>query len=182
MIRKNAEISSKKKIKFRPFFVKEERALLAAQESEDVNVMLNTLNQIVKNCVEPKTICDSLTIFDIEYLFIKIRSKSVDEFSNIIVACDSCKKQSPYRISLEEVNVVTPPEHTTSIKISGDIVVMMKYPTIEELMEIENNDAISSLDSFSSSSVLRRQSGSADWWENVFGTRFNLQGSPDRNR
>ena len=134
--------STKKKAKYRPFRVKEERALLAAQESEDLAVMLTTLKQVVENCIEPSGIVENMTSFDLEYLFTFIRSKSVGEFSELVFRCDTCEDpdaKAKVQIDLRTVEVFTPEEHSNKIKLSDKITVLMKYPTMDELIEIQNS-------------------------------------------
>lgn len=139
--------STGKKVKFRPLYSVEERALLAAQESEDVDVMLTTLSNTVSNCIEPRQ--ENLTTFDIEYLFVQVRSKSVGETSNIEFTCNStvgkdgikqerCDHTQPIELDLKKVYVYKDASHTKNIKISEDITVQMKYPTIDELQEIKS--------------------------------------------
>ena len=79
--------STGKKLSFRPFLVKEEKVLLLAQEAGKINEMTNALKTIIKNCTFGKVEVDNLPFFDLEYMFIKIRSKSVGEISNIKVTC-----------------------------------------------------------------------------------------------
>lgn len=134
--------STKKKAKYRPFRVKEERALLAAQESEDLAVMLTTLKQVVENCIEPSGVVENMTSFDLEYLFTFIRSKSVGEFSELVFRCDTCEDpdaKAKVQIDLRKVEVFTPEEHSNKIKLSDTITVLMKYPTMDELIEIQNS-------------------------------------------
>jgi len=126
--------STKQKTKFRPFFVKEERALLAAYESENVSVMLNTIASVVKNCVK---VDSALTAFDVEYLFIQIRAKSVGEFSLLNFTCSSCTKQVPLNIDIRNVKVRETAKADLLIKISDTISIKMRYPTIDQLLDIE---------------------------------------------
>jgi hypothetical protein len=135
--------SSKKKATDRPFLVKEERALLAAQESEDLGVMLETLKQIVENCIEPQSSIASMTSFDLEYLFTLIRAKSVGEFSDLVFRCDTCtdeKAKAKVSLDLRTVQIVSPEGHSTKIKISDNITVLMKYPTMDELIQLQGNE------------------------------------------
>lgn len=131
--------SNKKKITIRPLVVKEERALLLAQESEDESVMLATLAQIVTNCCEPKEAVKDLTTFDLEYLFTTIRAKSVGEFSEVILRCDDCtdvKAKVRVLLDLRTVEVHNNPEHKALVKISDTVSLTLRYPTIPELAEI----------------------------------------------
>lgn len=133
--------STNKKAKFRPLNVKEERALLTAHESEDTATMVNTLNQVVKNCLIPSP--DKFTNFDLEYIFTQIRSKSVGETATLIFSCDGeecADVKLPITISLDKVKLVHHPEHKDTIKITDDIVIKLKYPSVEELIEVEMID------------------------------------------
>ena len=129
--------STQKRVKFRPFFVKEERALLAAYESEDTSVMLNTLSMVVKNCLNVEV--KNLTSFDIEYLFIQIRAKSVGEFTTLNFTCQSCEKVTPMNVDIRaaEVTGVNP---NSIIVLSDNLSVKMKYPSIDNLLELEKNE------------------------------------------
>jgi ribosomal protein L44E len=135
--------STKKKAKYRPFLVKEERALLAAQESENLGVMLETLRQVVTSCVEPSSAVESMTTFDLEYIYTLIRCKSVGEFSDLIFRCDTCDDENAkakVSLDLRKVEVVFPEDVSNKIKLSDRIVVMMKYPSMEELAAIEGSE------------------------------------------
>lgn len=128
--------SSGKKIKFRPFLVKEEKALLLAQQSEDLDVMIDTLKGIIVNCVEDKIDIDTLAVFDIEYIFTQIRSKSIGEFSTLIFTCSHCDEDNnkvKMDIDLTKIPIVKNPNHTNKIELFDDVGVLMKYPTIDTI-------------------------------------------------
>lgn len=131
--------SSQKKIQFRPFLVKEERALLASYESEDPSVMLNTLMMVVKNCLMPQQ--KNLTTFDLEYLFLHIRAKSVGEYTTLNFTCGECSKQTPFNVDIRKAEVVGL-EKDNIIPLSDNLSVKMRYPSIEEIVNIE--DAVNS--------------------------------------
>lgn len=127
--------STGKKIKFRPFVVKEERALLAAEASEDPVVMMNTLVQIVKNCTIPEQ--TSMTNFDFEYIFTMIRTKSVGEYSRLAFKCDDCPDSSVnVEVDLQQTYVKFPTEKK-DIKLSDDLAVTMRWLTVDEMVNIE---------------------------------------------
>lgn len=133
--------STKKKVKFRPFLVKEEKALLIAQQSEDPEVMINTLKQVIAGCIKDNIDMDELATFDIEYLFTQIRSKSVGEEIELIFPCAHCndeKAKVKIKLDLTKIQVETPPNHNKKIELFGDVGVVMKYPTIEVIEKIEN--------------------------------------------
>lgn len=125
--------STKKKIKYRPFLVKEEKALLIAQQSEDEKVMFNTVKEIIKSCTLDKVEVDKLSLFDIEYIFLQLRTKSVGEISTLVFSCKNCndpKAKVQLEIDLSKIEVKHSEEHKTDIDLFGDIGVRMKYPSL----------------------------------------------------
>ncbi len=135
--------SSGKPIKFRPFVVKEERALLMAQESENNKTMINTISTVVKNCIIGAA--PELSTFDVEYLFVQLRMKSIDENSTLIFTCsnDQCKEKTAVNIPLKDVYVKKNDSISTTIKMDGNIAFVMRYPTIEEVTD--EDDLVSSI-------------------------------------
>ena len=128
--------STNQKITFRPFLVREEKSLLLAQQSDDMNVMISTLKEIIINCVKEPIDIQSLAIFDIEYLFTQIRAKSVGELADLIFTCGYCtddKNKTKISIDLTQIPVVKDPNHTNKISLFNDIGVVMKYPNIDTL-------------------------------------------------
>jgi hypothetical protein len=133
--------STKKKITYRPFLVKEEKALLAAQESESISVMLETLKQVVEGCVEPDGVLENMTSFDLEYLFTLIRSKSVGEYSDLILPCGHCNLQNnktKVRVDLRTVEVKQDKTISNKVKISDTVAVTLKYPSLSDLIEVQS--------------------------------------------
>lgn len=135
--------STKKEIKFRPFLVKEEKALLVAQQSEDTQVMLDTLKQILSSCIKTPVEIDSLALFDFEYLFTQIRAKSVGEQTELIVRCDICpdeeeKARVKLIFDLTKLEVNFPEGHQKKIPLFDDVGVMMKYPSLSLMKKLEN--------------------------------------------
>ena len=98
--------STGKKIKFRPYLVKEEKVLMMAAESGDGVQMMSAIMDTIQSCVQSQTKVENLTTFDIEYLFIKLRSKSVGESSTINLSCESCKEPNEHVIDLESIECV----------------------------------------------------------------------------
>lgn len=133
--------SCNKSTKFRPFTVREERALLVAQESEDSSVMLNTIESVVKNCVQ--NCPENITTFDAEYLFLIIRSKSVGEDAEVVLTCESCKKTNPQHVDITSAKVLNLKKNL-NIKLSDKISLKMRYPSIGDITELgsveENKD------------------------------------------
>lgn len=124
--------STGKKVKFRPFFVKEERALLASYESEDISTMLATLNSVVNACMIVPT---KMAIFDVEYMFLQIRAKSVEEYSRLVMLCGNCAEKTPLSFDLRTATVDGLTADKT-IVLSEALSIKMKYPTLEDVIEI----------------------------------------------
>ena len=121
-------------IKYRPFLVKEQKALMIAQESEDDKVIENTFAQIITDCVEDKVDPYKMPMFDIEYVFLKIRSKSVGEIAELRVTCpDDEETKVNVSIPLEEVDVQMKKDHTNVISLTDDINVIMRYPCLGDM-------------------------------------------------
>ena len=135
--------STKKDFKFRPFLVKDEKTLMIAQESEDVTVMLDTVKEVIKTCAKTDIDVEKLASFDIEYIFLQMRAKSVGEIVELIFACDEDhgeqneKARSLVQVNLEEVKVEFDPNHSSKIELFNDVGVVMKYPTIDTLKKVE---------------------------------------------
>lgn len=140
--------STNKTLRFRPFLVKEEKILLMAQEGGDIDEQIESVKQIVRNCIVSDTNVDTMSTFDIEYLFIKIRSKSVGNIINLNYKFDNCTAELnddstvpricevPFELDLDEVVVKTEGEHNNIINITDDVGVVMKYPDFKLLSKI----------------------------------------------
>ena len=142
--------SSGKTIKFRPFLVKEEKALLLAQQSEDATVMVNTLQSIISSCIVDKIDVSSLAVFDIEYIFTQLRAKSVGEEIELIFKCGHCsdeKAKVKLSFDLTKIEVSKNPEHSNKISLFDSVGVVLKYPTIDVIKKMEglNSDNINDI-------------------------------------
>ena len=126
-------ISVDEPVKYRPFLVKEEKILLTAMESEDPVEIMNAVKQILKNCTLADIDVEMLPTFDMEHLFLNIRSKSVGETSDIIIECEKCNESIPINISLSDINPTIDENHTPQVKLNEKITIEMKYPTMENL-------------------------------------------------
>ena len=132
--------STEKVIKNRPFLVKEEKLLLTAQESGE-EAVLPAVKQIIKNCVQGEIDVDNLPIFDIEYVFLRLRAKSVGEEITLGLkpwGCpqndgELCKFTTEVSVNLEEIKCVKDKTHTSKIMLDNKIGIMMKYPDISQL-------------------------------------------------
>jgi len=135
--------SSKKSVTFRPFLVKEEKALMIAQHSENSDTMISTLKSVIQSCITEQIRADELALFDIEYIFTQLRAKSVGEKVDIVLKCDTCtddKAKVQYTIDLTKLQVTIPENHNKTIPLFDDVGVMMKYPTLDVINKIESLD------------------------------------------
>lgn len=126
-------------IQYRPFLVKEEKLLVIALESEDNKQITTAIKTVIKNCIITKNIkVESLPTFDIEYLFLNIRGKSVGEELDVNIICpDDGETEVPVKINLDDIKVQKSEEHSNRIKIDDKIMMEMKYPSLDQF--IKNN-------------------------------------------
>ena len=131
--------SNEKKIKFRPFLVKEEKILIIALESKDVVHITSAVKQVISDCILTKDIAvQELPIFDIEYLFLNIRAKAIGESIDLIVTCgDDGVTRVPVTIYVDEIKVNKVENHTNKIEINNGYTIQLKYPSLEQF--INNN-------------------------------------------
>lgn len=133
--------STKQVVKFRPFLVKEEKALLIAQQSENETTMLDTLKEVIKSCTFDKLDINKLAIFDFEYIFIQLRARSVGEISELLFSCLECndpKAKMPVNIDLTKLEVEINPEHKLNIDLFDNVGIKMKYPGLKTLDGMKN--------------------------------------------
>ena len=131
--------STGKTIKYRPFLVKEEKVLILALESQDVKQITLAIKSVLKDCIITKGIkVEELPSFDIEYIFLNVRGKSVGEAIDLVVTCsDDGTTEVPVKVYVDEIKVKKDPEHSTEIRVDDQIVIKMKYPSLEQF--IKNN-------------------------------------------
>ena len=140
--------STKQKIKYRPFLVKEEKVMLVALESDDDNAIQDAVIQILQNCVISNIMIDKLPIFDFEYLFLQVRAKSVGEVVNLKLKCpDDEKVTVDHALNVDEITVNFPEKHKQEIPFTNDYGVIMKYPTIKSFRK-DVNPAVMSFELF----------------------------------
>lgn len=121
-------------VKFRPFTVKEEKILLIAKESiEDSNVLLDSVRQIVGNCLVSKLDVSKLPMFDLVYLFVQLRSKSIGNILELNLRDNEDNKVYKVEVNLDNIKLTTNPEHNNKIKLNDTVGLIMKYPTVETL-------------------------------------------------
>ena len=144
--------SLKKKIRYRPFLVKEEKILIIALESEDSKQIANAVKTVISNCILSKGIkVEDLSTFDIEYLFLNIRGKSVGETVDVLITCpDDETTQVPMSINLDEINVEENPKHSRDIKLDDTLTLRMRYPSMTEFIKnnFDSGDGVSVDDTF----------------------------------
>ena len=128
--------SNKKKIKFRPFLVKEEKVLLLALESEDEKNIRNAVLNLLKGCISSRIKIDNLATFDLEYIFLNIRAVSVGEIIQMNITCqDDEKTQVKYNLNITEAQVIFPEGHTNKIMLTDKLGVIMKYPSFDGFVQ-----------------------------------------------
>ena len=133
--------SSNKKIKYRPFLVKEEKVLILAMESQDTSTVANAVKDVLASCILSRGVkVEKLSTFDIEYLFLNIRGKSVGEKIEVMVTCsDDGKTQVPTSINIDEIKVIVDKKHNKDIKLDDEYTLRMRYPSLDEF--VKNNFA-----------------------------------------
>ena len=129
--------SSKKKIKYRPFLVKEEKILILAMESEDTTQIANAVKNVISSCILSRGIkVEKLSTFDIEYLFLNVRGKSVGEQIEVMVTCpDDGKTQVPTTINIDSIKIVKNKNHKPEIKLDDTYTLKMRYPSLNEFIK-----------------------------------------------
>ena len=133
--------STDEKIKYRPFLVKEEKLLLIAMESGENSDILRAVKDIVDACTFNKMKIGNMPMFDVEYIFLQIRSKAVGEVSTLRVLClDDMKTYAKVEVDLNEIQVRVTDAHTNKIELSDEMGVIMKYPTVDSFVENKIDD------------------------------------------
>jgi len=129
--------SNKKKVKYRPFLVKEEKILILAIENGGMKEITMAIKDVLKNCILTKGIkIDELPTFDIEYLFLNIRARSIGESIDLLVTCpDDGKTKVNTQIYIDEVEVKTDKDHTKDIKIDDTYTMRLKYPSLDQFVD-----------------------------------------------
>ena len=129
--------SNKKKVKYRPFLVKEEKILILAIESGGMKEVTMAIKDVLKNCVLTRGIkIDELPTFDIEYLFLNIRARSIGESIDLLITCpDDGKTKVTTQIYIDEVEVKTNKDHTKDIKIDDTYTMRLKYPSLDQFVD-----------------------------------------------
>ena len=125
------------KVTYRPFLVREEKLLYLAMESQDQKEMIKAVKEIIKNCTSIKKV-DTLSTFDVEFLFLRIRAKSVGEISEFKLTCpDDDETQVDVEVNLDQIEVTVPDDHTNVVKLNDEVTLTMKYPSLDTF--VKNN-------------------------------------------
>jgi hypothetical protein len=143
-------ISSGKTIRYRPFLVKEQKLFLMAAESEDVKDTISAIKQVINNCVLDDIDVDNLSTFDIEYLFIQLRARSINEVVNLAFNCNNkiknekdeekiCGNLVKYDLNLLEIEPTKNDKHTDKIQLTDKLGVVLKYPTFSAVNKLDVN-------------------------------------------
>lgn len=142
-------ISTGKPIRFRPFLVKEQKLFLMASESDDPKEMLTVIRQVLKNCIIDEIDVDTLPTFDLEYLFMNLRARSVEEVVQLKYKCNNnvkdeqnqekkCNGHVEFDLNLLQIEPTKNPDHKKTINITDNLGIVFKYPTFEMVQKYEN--------------------------------------------
>ena len=122
-------------VEYRPYLVKEEKILMMAMETKDQQQMIRALRDVIAGCTEGKIQVDNLAMFDLEYVFLKIRGKSVGETSRVGLKCSSCDHKNEVEINLDEVEVQGEVKKNISIGLTDKVGVVLRYPTVKGIQK-----------------------------------------------
>jgi hypothetical protein len=129
--------STNKKVKYRPFLVKEYKILLTSVEA-DVNEISRIVTELVDNCTFNKLDISKLAHFDVEYLFLNIRAKSISETADIVINCE-CGTKIDYTLEITNLKVVKDEKTTNKVMLTEDVGVVLRYPKFDEMLDIRDN-------------------------------------------
>jgi hypothetical protein len=131
--------SNGKEVNFRPFTVQEEKMLLMAKNTENTEDIINTVKQVIQNCIIEPIDAEKLAIFDIEYIFIKLRSKSVGEIVDLEYTDPETEENIKFKVNLDDIEIKKHEGHTNKLTLFEKIGVSMRYPTLEEVKAVEKS-------------------------------------------
>ena len=127
--------STQVEVKYRPFLVKEEKLLLIAQETGDEKSLYGAIKNLIHNCCHGQLDVDTMPLFDVEYVFLQLRSKSVGEFADVLVICpDDNETEINVKVNLNELTVELPSKDHNKIKLTDDIGIVMAYPNLASVL------------------------------------------------
>lgn len=128
--------STKEKVSFRPFLVGEQKSMMLALATEDTDTIVNAIKSLIHTCSFEKVNPQSLATFDLEYLFLKLRAKSIGDNVGLAIECGKCEKDIPFKINIDDVEVDFSTKVDNKIQLSNSIGVIMRYPTLEESLKL----------------------------------------------
>ena len=133
--------STKKKIKYRPFLVKEQKVLIVAMETQDDAQIIEAIRTILKSCINSRIKIDDLALFDIEYIFLQIRARSISEQIELKITCpDDGETEVNVNFLVDDVNVQFPEGHSNIIKLENDVTIEMRYPNLDYFRKVNFAD------------------------------------------
>ncbi len=141
--------SSAEIITYRPFLVKEQKVLMMASESKEDKQIIDAVKNIIKSCTFDKVDVNNIPMFDLEYIFIKLRAKSVGETAKVTVTCpDDEKTKAIVEINLDKIDMTIKEDHTNIINITDDVSLDLKYPLIDDFKSFDSEDSNTSKNFF----------------------------------
>lgn len=132
---------SKIKVEYKPFTVKEEKILLLAQEENNSEAIIQSVDQIISNCTFGKHTVETLNKIDAEFLFVQLRNKSMGEGVEIRAICKECSHKTPMTMNLDDVKVINIPTKLEAFKILDDVWISLKYPTLKDALLLDESDS-----------------------------------------
>ena len=133
--------STKKPVEFRPFLVKEEKMLLLTQETNDEKMLANALKDVIKSCTFDKIDADTLTPYDVEYLFLQIRGKSIGEKISLEMKCEECSHTVPIDVMVDDIKVTYPEvEPESKIQVTDNVGIQLKQMNLADITNLDVND------------------------------------------
>lgn len=127
-------------VDYRPYLVKEEKILMVALESKNEIAITKAVKDVISACVLSEIDIENLAMFDLEYLFLKLRAKSVGEVAEIKLKCTECEHANDYSVNLDELEVKGIGEQSNVIKITDSVGITMRYPSVSDLDGIKENE------------------------------------------
>ena len=138
--------SSRETIKYRPFVVKEEKVLLTVLETQDMNQITQVIRDIIETCTFNKLDISKLAMYDLEYIFLKIRAKSVGETSTVLLECSKCQEKNEVTINLDQIKLKGNPQAEAKVQVSDDVGIKMRFPTVHTVERMMKDAGDSTVD------------------------------------
>ena len=136
--------STGEKIKYRPFLVKEQKSLMILQEGDtDKKNVYDALTTVMENCTFNNVQVDKMPVFDFEYVFLKIRCKSVGETAELKILCpDDDETRVPVKVNLDEIDVQVTEEHVDTVQVTDKISIVLRWPTVKDVSDLDSDDIV----------------------------------------